>query len=169
MWALALAALVVTAGHEVPRLRGGASRDVGRLRAAREPKPASAPRGPATRARPRPARVDPKLQAELDAAEARAEDFRRRCAENAGACGGEQAVAERSRALEAERAAAEAALKQRQEALERREAELKAREEALAEEEAQKKQQRERQRKALERQSQQNAATVDGILDALGD
>ena len=89
--------------------------------------------------------VDAKTQAELDAAEARAEDTKLRCAEDPDACSG--------KATEAK--ANDAANKAREEALARKEAELAEREEALRKKQEEEKEEKEKVRRAQAEQKQQ--------------
>lgn len=117
--------------------------------------------------------ADEALQAELDAAEARALDYRLRCADDPAAC---SRGAQDKRRVEAGNEAFDEAARQRQAELDRREQELARRQQELEaqqkamEEEAQKlKKAVDARRKATESQARENDAALRGIVDALSD
>lgn len=115
--------------------------------------------------------AEAKLQAELDAAEARAEDHRLRCRENPAGC--LKAGAEQRSAAQGSQAAEEAAQRRREELgreeqeLARRRRELDDRQKAMEEEAEKMKSAVEARRKAVEAQSKLNDAALRGIVDGL--
>ncbi|MEW5738570.1 MAG: hypothetical protein AB1938_06565 [Myxococcota bacterium] len=117
--------------------------------------------------------AEAQLQAELDAAEARAEDYRLKCREDPASCS--KAAADKRRVDQGNEAFEEAA-RRRQEELDRKEQEIARRQKELEEqqkameEEAEKmKKAVDARRKATESQAKQNDAVLRGIVDGLSD
>jgi hypothetical protein len=115
--------------------------------------------------------AEAKLQAELDAAEARAEDYRLRCSADPVACA--RLETDRQR-VQAGNEAFEAAARERQAELERREQEVARRQEALEEQQKAMEDEAEKMKKALdarrkatESQAKTNDAALRGAVDAL--
>ena len=115
--------------------------------------------------------AEAKLQAELDAAEARAEDYRLRCSADPVRC---STLEGQQRRVEAGNEAFDEAARQRQADLDRREQEVAKRQEDLEaqqkamEEEAEKmKKALDARRKATESQAKQNDAALRGAIDTL--
>lgn len=130
-------------------------------------------RGKVVQPKGRKLAAEAKLQAELDSAEARAEDYRLKCREDPSACS--KAGADRRGAAQGDESLDEAA-RRRQEELERKEQEIAKRQKELEEqqkameEEAEKlKKAVEARRKATESQARQNDAALRAIVDGLSD
>ncbi|MEW6431401.1 MAG: hypothetical protein AB1730_07805 [Myxococcota bacterium] len=124
--------------------------------------------------------AEEKLQAELDAAEARAEDYRRRCAEDPVGCAkasadkrrleaGNQAFDEAAGRRQAELERREQDIARRQQELEAQQKALDEQQKAMAEEAEKMKKALDARKKATEAQARQNDAALRGIVDALGD
>jgi hypothetical protein len=123
---------------------------------------------------PAPSSAEAQRQAELDAAEARAEDYRRRCAEDPVGCArgnaqGRAAREDEGRERQAELERREQDLARRQQALEAQQRELEAQQRATAEEAEKRQRALERHRRAAESQGRQNDAVLRGVIDALSD
>ena len=124
--------------------------------------------------------AEARLQAELDAAEARAEDYRRRCAEDPAGCAkgaaakkrlddGNQAFDDAARERQAELDRREQEIAKKQQALEEQQKALEDQQKEMAEEAEKMKKALDARRKATEAQGRQNDAALRGIVDALSD
>jgi hypothetical protein len=127
-----------------------------------------------------PSPAEQRLQAELDAAEARAEDYRRRCAEDPAGCargaGAKKRLDDGNRAFDDDARERQAELERREQELARKQQALEAQQQALEERQKEMAEEAEKMKKALdarrkmtEAQARQNDAALRGIVDALSD